>query len=180
VAAAALAVADRRRDDARVLRLVPSGWRNNPSGPQHQRLGGRDVHYRYDRTGTAVDVTVDGETVDVATLGEAGAAPVVVGDTVYVRRGLWGFPIGERFALPDVAGLAGSLVAPMPGSVIRVAVVPGDVVSAGDVVAVIEAMKMEHQVVAPAAGTVAEVFVSAGQQLDTGQPLLRLEKPDEQ
>ena len=34
---------------------------------------------------------------------------------------------------------------------------------------------MEHQIVAPSAGTVAEVFVAAGQQLDTGQPLLRLE-----
>jgi biotin carboxyl carrier protein len=67
----------------------------------------------------------------------------------------------------------------MPGSVVRVAVGVGEAVAAGDVVAVIEAMKMEHQIVAPSAGTVAEVFVSAGQQLDTGQPLLRLERPEE-
>jgi propionyl-CoA carboxylase alpha chain len=175
IAAGALAVAEQRRRGATVLRNIPSGWRNNPSVPQHQRIGGHDVHYRFGRSGDVELLTVDGEPIDPAQVAESGAAAVVVDGSVSVRRGMWSFTVDERFVLPDTAGLAGSLVATMPGSVVRVTVHPGDVVAAGDVVAVIEAMKMEHQITAPAAGTVAEVFVTAGQQLDTGQPLLRVE-----
>ena len=76
------------------------------------------------------------------------------------------------------AGLtAGSLVAPMPGNVLRVLVGPGEAVTAGQPLVVVEAMKMEHQVVAPADGTVATVHVTAGQQVETGQPLLQMEEP---
>jgi propionyl-CoA carboxylase alpha chain len=179
VAAAALAAAADRRVSATVLRHVPSGWRNNPSIPQHQRLGGHDVQYRIGRDGRVAEVAVDGESLPPELVADSGAAPQIVNGVAYVRRGMWSLPIEERFTLPDLAGLEGSLVAPMPGSVVRVAVSAGDVVAAGDVVVVIEAMKMEHQIVAPAAGTVAEVFVGSGQQLDTGQPLLRLDAATE-
>ena len=63
----------------------------------------------------------------------------------------------------------------MPGAVIRVMVAPGDAVLGGQPLVVVEAMKMEHQIHAPADGTVAEVLVSPGEQVDTGQVLLRLE-----
>jgi acetyl/propionyl-CoA carboxylase alpha subunit len=174
VAAAALAVADDRRRSATVLRHVPSGWRNNPSIAQHQRIGGHDVHYRIGRDGRVAEVAVDGESLAPEAVAESGAGAMLARGVAYVRRGMWSLPVEERFTLPDLAGLEGSLVAPMPGSVVRVAVAAGDAVAAGEVVVVIEAMKMEHQIVAPSAGTVAEVFVAAGQQLDTGQPLLRL------
>jgi propionyl-CoA carboxylase alpha chain len=59
----------------------------------------------------------------------------------------------------------------MPGTVARVAVRPGDVVHAGDALVVVEAMKMEHSVRAPHDGTVTEVRVSEGQQVDTGDVL---------
>ena len=175
VAAAALAVAEHRRGAATVLRHVPSGWRNNPSIAQQQRIGGHDVRYRLGRDGRVAEVSVDGEPLPPEGVAESGAGAVIEGGVAYVRRGMWALPIEERFTLPDLAGLEGSLVAPMPGSVVRVAVAAGDVVAGGDVVVVIEAMKMEHQIVAPGAGMVAEVFVGAGQQLDTGQPLLRLD-----
>ena len=64
----------------------------------------------------------------------------------------------------------------MPGTVLRVLVAAGDAVAAGQPLVVVEAMKMEHQIVAPAAGTVAEVLVAAGQQVDTGQVLLQMEE----
>jgi biotin carboxyl carrier protein len=59
----------------------------------------------------------------------------------------------------------------MPGSIARVAVAVGDHVDAGDPLVTLEAMKMEHSVRAPHAGTVAEVHVASGQQVDAGTVL---------
>jgi acetyl-CoA/propionyl-CoA carboxylase biotin carboxyl carrier protein len=63
------------------------------------------------------------------------------------------------------AGSDGTVRSPMPGTVLAVHVAPGDTVSAGQAVAVVEAMKMEHTVTAPVAGTVADVSARAGQQV---------------
>ncbi|MGH9270663.1 MAG: biotin/lipoyl-containing protein, partial [Ilumatobacteraceae bacterium] len=86
------------------------------------------------------------------------------------------FVVLPRHPEPDAALAAGSLVAPMPGVVVRVLVGIGDEVCAGQPLVVIEAMKMEHQVQAPGDGIVAEVLVRQGEQVDTGQVLLRLEE----
>ncbi|MBA3288754.1 MAG: acetyl-CoA carboxylase biotin carboxyl carrier protein subunit [Acidimicrobiia bacterium] len=84
------------------------------------------------------------------------------------------FTVLPRHAEPERAGLAGSLAAPMPGTVRRVLVEAGASVVAGQVLVVVEAMKMEHQVVAPAAGGVESVLVTDGEQVETGQALLVL------
>ena len=65
----------------------------------------------------------------------------------------------------------GSLVAPMPGSVVRIEAAAGQRVGAGQPVLVLEAMKMEHQIVAPADGLVAEVLVGPGDQVQAGDVL---------
>ncbi len=70
----------------------------------------------------------------------------------------------------------GDIVAPMPGKVLALAVNPGETVKAGDRLAVLEAMKMEHRLTAPFDGRVAEVFTAAGQQVAEGLLLLRLER----
>jgi propionyl-CoA carboxylase alpha chain len=62
----------------------------------------------------------------------------------------------------------------MPGSIVRIAAEVGTAVEPGQLVMVIEAMKMEHDIVAPAAGVVSELMVGAGQQVDAGQVLLVL------
>jgi propionyl-CoA carboxylase alpha chain len=67
-----------------------------------------------------------------------------------------------------VVEVPGSLHAPMPGMVLRVEVAAGETVAAGAVVAVLEAMKMEHAVLAATAGRVAEVCVQPGQQVVAG------------
>lgn len=59
----------------------------------------------------------------------------------------------------------------MPGSVLRVEVAEGQHVTAGATVLVLEAMKMEHTVRAPADGIVASIQVAAGEQVDSGQVL---------
>ena len=100
-----------------------------------------------------------------------------VGDAVYVDSPLGATTLteAERFPEPDALAAAGSLLAPMPGTVVRVAVVAGDKVEAGAPVVILEAMKMEHVVTAPAAGVVAEVAVQAGQAVDAGAELARVD-----
>jgi biotin carboxyl carrier protein len=65
-----------------------------------------------------------------------------------------------------------TLTAPLPGKISRVAVRPGDAVNAGDILLVIEAMKMENEFRAAAAGTVAEVRVAAGAAVNAGDVLI--------
>ena len=73
------------------------------------------------------------------------------------------------------AAASGNLSAPMPGKLLSFAVKVGDKVKAGQALAVMEAMKMEHTVAAPADGTVAELLYAPGDQVHEGAPLLRLD-----
>jgi len=66
---------------------------------------------------------------------------------------------------------AGSLVAPMPGAVGRLAVTVGQEVAAGDLLLTLEAMKLEHTVHAPASGVVTELYVEPGRQVEAGDVL---------
>jgi propionyl-CoA carboxylase alpha chain len=77
----------------------------------------------------------------------------------------------ERFPDPIDAVPAGSLLAPMPGAVARVAAAVGDRVERGQPLLWLEAMKMQHQIDAPTSGVVTELPVAAGQQVDVGAVL---------
>jgi acetyl-CoA/propionyl-CoA carboxylase, biotin carboxylase, biotin carboxyl carrier protein len=94
---------------------------------------------------------------------------VADGATIWLGRGGHAWALTEEEAAPVRGGRAGggdgTVRSPMPGTVLAVHVAPGDTVSAGQAVAVVEAMKMEHTVTAPVAGTVAEVAARAGQQV---------------
>jgi biotin carboxyl carrier protein len=98
----------------------------------------------------------------------------LVGQTAYVDSALGSSVLVEqpRFPEPGSGLSAGSLTAPMPGTVVRVAAEKGQQVAAGDVLVVLEAMKMEHAVRATADGTVEDVLVAAGQQVDDGAVLV--------
>jgi acetyl-CoA/propionyl-CoA carboxylase biotin carboxyl carrier protein len=91
------------------------------------------------------------------------------GATIWLGRGGHAWALTEEEAAPVRGGRAadsdGTVRSPMPGTVLAVHVAPGDTVSAGQPVAVVEAMKMEHTVTSPVAGTVAEVAARAGQQV---------------
>jgi propionyl-CoA carboxylase alpha chain len=193
LAAAALAGQAQRRAGAAVLPGVPSGWRNVRSEDQHAvyLAGGEphEVRYRVDPAGQRV--TVDGRPLPDLRLGEirpdlveltvAGVTRRLrvhrVGDEVYVDGPLGSAALteAERFPEPGALAAAGSLLAPMPGTVARVAVALGDLVEAGAAVVVLEAMKMEHVVTAPAAGVVTELAVEPGQAVDAGTQLARVE-----
>ncbi len=97
------------------------------------------------------------------------------GDEMHLTgpRGTVTVGVVPRFKpLGRVGAVGGGLAAPMPGKVLEVSVEPGQRVEAGRVLMVLEAMKMEHRVHAPADGTVTAVLVAAGDQVATGAELL--------
>lgn len=65
-----------------------------------------------------------------------------------------------------------TVAAPMPGNILRVEVKQGDTVKSGQILVILEAMKMENEIVAPKDGTVAQVVTSKGAVVDTGSPLV--------
>ena len=79
-------------------------------------------------------------------------------------------------AAPAAQGTAGSVKveAPMPGTILDVKVSVGDSVSSGSVLCILEAMKMENEIVAPQDGTVASVNVSKGDSVEAGQVIITL------
>jgi acetyl/propionyl-CoA carboxylase alpha subunit len=187
--AAALAGQAERRQAAPVLRTFPSGWRNNPSGLQQARFAGHAIGYRI--TGPAVRAEIGAEVLDVIAhaitpdevdLESGGVRRIIsvhrVGDVSYVDSVLGHSALAEeaRFADPGAALAAGSLVAPMPGTVVRVEAAAGDQVRAGQAIVSIEAMKMEHAISAPVAGVLAEVHVAVGDQIDAGTVVALLER----
>ena len=76
-------------------------------------------------------------------------------------------------AAPAAVTGAGEVVsAPMPGTILKVNVTQGQAVKEGDVLCVLEAMKMENEIMAPRAGTVTQVLATKGSSVDTGAPLV--------
>ncbi len=81
-------------------------------------------------------------------------------------------PAAAASAAPVNLAAGETIAAPMPGNILRVDVNQGDVVKAGQILVVLEAMKMENEIVAPKDGTVAQVVTSKGAVVDTGAPLV--------
>ena len=81
-------------------------------------------------------------------------------------------PAAAAPAAPVVTGAGEAINAPMPGNILKVNVQNGQAVKAGEVLVVLEAMKMENEIMAPKAGTVTQVLVSKGSTVDTGAPLV--------
>ena len=75
-------------------------------------------------------------------------------------------------AAPAVTGAGDAVKAPMPGTILKVNVQNGQTVKEGDVLVVLEAMKMENEILAPKAGTITQVLVSKGSTVDTGAPMV--------
>ncbi|OBJ53036.1 biotin carboxylase N-terminal domain-containing protein [Mycobacterium sp. 1423905.2] len=192
--AAALADAAHNRAQATVLGSLPSGWRNLASGYQVKTY--RDdadtehrIEYRFTRTGLALpgDETVQlvSATPEQVVLADGNGvdhsfAVARYGADIYVDSALGPVHLVAlpRFPEPGSAVEQGSLVAPMPGNVIRLGAGVGDTVSAGQPLIWLEAMKMEHTITAPNDGVLTQLNVKAGQQVEVGAVLARVEAPE--
>lgn len=185
--AAALAAQARRRRDAPVLQTLPSGWRNVPSQPQMVEYVGEHgdvaVRYRFSRDGSleveGFDsvrvVTTETETLGIELDGRLGWYRVSqIGSDVFVDGPDGPVHLIEkpRFPAYETEVEAGSLEAPMPGTVTRVEVAEGEAVTEGQVLVVMEAMKMEHSLRAPYAGVVTAVRAETGDQVAAGRVLV--------
>ena len=131
--------------------------------------------------GTVAQVmTSKGSVVDtgavLVVLETANSAPVVVAAAPAPVAAPVAAPAPAPAPAPAAAPVAAGEVvaAPMPGNILKVEVSQGQAVQAGDVLVILEAMKMENEIVAPRAGTVAQVVVSKGSVVDTGAPLVVL------
>ena len=189
--AAALADAAHNRSTATVFGSIPSGWRNLASGYQiktyrddagHQHR----IEYRFARKGLVLSsdesirlVSSSPQEVVLAD-GNGVARSFAVarhGEDVYVDspHGSVHLVALPRFPEPGSAIEQGSLLAPMPGSVIRVGAKLGDTVTAGQPLVWLEAMKMEHTISAPTNGVLAQLNVTPGEQVEVGAVLARVE-----
>jgi propionyl-CoA carboxylase alpha chain len=189
----ALADAVHNRATAAVFGSIPSGWRNLASGYQVKTYlddGGDEhrVEYRFTRTGLILpadeSIQLVSASADIVVLADANGvarsfAVQRYGSDVYVdsARGPVHLTALPRFPEPGSAIEKGSLLAPMPGNVIRLGAEVGDTVTAGQPLIWLEAMKMEHTITAPADGLLAELNVATGQQVEVGAVLARVEAP---
>ena len=195
--AAVLADAAARQAAAMVLGQLPSGWRNVLSDLQRKAydvVGNGtatrrcDVGYRIGRAGLIVDGRDDVALVAMT----PGEVRLDVGgvlwrfevaayrDMTCVDSGLGAVALRPvpRFAAPAADVVAGSLLAPMPGTIARLGASVGEQVAAGQALLWLEAMKMEHVISAPVAGVVADLPVTAGQHVEVGS-VLAIIKPEE-
>ncbi|MGW4160561.1 acetyl/propionyl/methylcrotonyl-CoA carboxylase subunit alpha [Streptomyces sp. NPDC004788] len=153
------------------------GWRNVRSQDETKTYGGHEVRYRPTRAGGYEVTSPPGIRVVAVAAGRVDLEVAGVvrhfdvarhGDTVYV--GPHRLTPAPRFPDPTDEREPGSLLAPMPGTVVRVAegLAAGDRVEAGQPLLWLEAMKMEHRVVAPASGTLTALHAVPGRQVEVG------------
>ncbi len=186
-----------RRAGATALSSITSGWRNSIMPPERVTFRGPagveiEVAYRVQRDGT-FQVGI-GEHEHLVTVFAAGDAVGNVDLEIDQRRvklrvaredHRW-FIHGSagdlqleelpRFPLADLGDFTGGLLAPMPGNVLATHVAEGDSVTEGQLLLILEAMKMEHRITAPVNGTVAQLLVAEGDQVANGELLIVLEE----
>ena len=185
-----------RRATAKVLRGFQSGWRNSMMPPERTTFALGDVEvpvsYRSRRDGTFRITIAEQERTVVAYRADATGADLEMdgrrmqfavtgrGEVWFVHGAEYDVELVERsrLPLPEQYEIKGGLTAPMPGNVLATHIAEGDAVTEGQLLLVLEAMKMQHRITAPFDGSVKEVHVEEGQQVDNGALLVLLEEAD--
>jgi propionyl-CoA carboxylase alpha chain len=199
--AAAVMLAEQDRLARRVQQAAPVAWRNVVSQPQRtafvpgsagdevvvEWFGGRDGYSHAQRpdlvvvaaSPTSVTLEVDGvrSHYDGVKSSTGPGSP----RELSVDGPLSSVVLREipRFVDPADVVAQGSLLAPMPGTVIAVHLEAGAPVTAGQTVLVLEAMKMQHTITAPADGVLSEIAVSVGHQVAAGEVLAVVTEPEQ-
>ncbi len=121
-------------------------------------------------------IKINGKTYDaeVEVLGASAAAPAVAPAPAAAPKAAAPAPAPAAPAAAPKAGGPANVTSPLPGTVLRLVKNAGDTVAAGEVVMIVESMKMENEVVAPEAGRIASIAVAAGSAINTGDLLFTL------
>ena len=140
------------------------------SAPQRVRIADMDHAFEWRAHPRGVSVCLNGVWTDLSVVASAGQYHVFsrAGHAVLQR-------VDPLAGSAQAADALGGLNTPMPGKLIRMDVAVGDTVAKGQVLAVMEAMKMEHSIASPRDGVVSEVFYAVGDQVAEGQALLTLQ-----
>jgi acetyl/propionyl-CoA carboxylase alpha subunit len=192
--AAALVLRHRDRPTGVLRDVAPPGWRNVPSGPVTTTFLAGDgtqltVRFRSGDTtnGTVLNATSD-QSFAVVMVDDNAATSILEGvhrnftitstdEEHWVKGGGWQIRLIEELRFPasgaDVTVAGPS--APLPGSVVSVEVEPNQLVREGDLLVVIEAMKMEHHILADTKGRVTAVLVAVGDRVDAHQVVVSVE-----
>lgn len=133
-------------------------------------LGSGETVLVHEWTPDDIELEIDGRRLRAAVTVADGVGYVTLGRPTVT------LPVKPRFAIPGSELPTGGLVAPMPGSVIELRCEIGDTVAAGQVLVVLEAMKMEHHITTPFDGTVTELPIAVGDQVENGALLLTIEE----
>ena len=133
-------------------------------------LGSGETVLVHEWTPDDIELEIDGRRLRAAVTVADGVGYVTLGRTTVTLS------VKPRFAIPGSELPTGGLVAPMPGSVIELRCAIGDTVAAGQILVVLEAMKMEHHITAPFDGTVTELPIAVGDQVENGALLLTIEE----
>ncbi len=195
--AAAMWLQGANRADATTLANMPSGFRIGRLAPERVQLslGDEDltIYYRSNRDssfrigeteveGTATVHRWSTGELDVEFAGRRRVMRVTrAGDHIHLTGGGGGVTFGlvPRFSVPEPEIPGGAMAAPMPGKVIEIRVAVGDAVEAGQVVAVLEAMKMENHLRAAENGTVTEIRAAVGDQVEKDALLMVIDDGSE-
>ena len=186
-----------RRAEAKVLQHIQTGWRNSLMPPERAAYFHQDdeylVEYRsrrdssfqftinehesrvllYAHNGNEIDLQINNRRMKFALTAQ--------GNTCFVHGPYGDLSLVEkpRFTIPGEEELGGGLTAPMPGKVLTTAVSIGDTVERGDLLVIMEAMKMEHRIFSPISGKVTELFVQEGDQVDKDAVLVDIKEVEE-
>ena len=121
-------------------------------------------------------IKINGKTYDaeVEVIGASAAAPAVAPAPAAAPKAAAPAPAHAAPAAAPKAGGPANVTSPLPGTVLRLVKNAGDTDAAGEVVMIVESMKMENEVVAPEAGRIASIAVAAGSAINTGDLLFTL------
>ena len=120
-------------------------------------------------------ITVEGKTyeVEVEEIGGPATTSVAASKAAQVaQKSVVSAPQTVREAPKDATGDGEIVPAPIPGKVLSIKVKPGDTVQAGQVILILEAMKMENEITAPVDGQIKTILVTEGQAVNSGDTML--------
>ena len=180
----------KNRSEAMVLQNIQSGWNNARLPYQEVKLLLDDQEYRvkYKSLKDGNFVSAESEIIrmfdwhedfiDVEISNVRYRSKITMDDDlllIQTHKGNLLFKILPKFNINQEEAIKGGLTAPMPGKVVEIKIKKGSNIKKGDTLVILEAMKMEHKVLAPDNGKIKEVLIKENDQVENGQTLVVLD-----